>query len=201
MDNFDNIQEIWNRLNERLERLEPSIIDQSKLVAENNIKSARKRLLQRTKVLITLNILCIFFFPVYFWIIPASETGFAALDTGHWRVTLCLCNLLYFLTGLVLTTLQFLKIQDINPGTMSIEEISRNVRSIKKCHLISECVMIFLAIIYLVIFFYFLSFGERYLMVAAMIGGFIGLGFAIPMFFKYMGDYRKMIYPYDDSAL
>ncbi len=88
--------------------------------------------------------------------------------------------------------------QEINVGSMSIEEISRRAREIKRFHLRAEVIMTIMGIIVLTLFFWMLSIGDRWLMIGGMIGGVIGLAIAIPMFFRYLADYRAMIYPYDD---
>ncbi len=198
MDKFDEIQQMWNQLNSRLDRLEPSLVDQSRLVAEKNIASARGRLLRRDRRMIYLSVFCAFIFPVYFAMVPTEFGGFVAFNHGYWRLICVFSFLIYFLTAVVLQVRKYLMEQEINVGSMSIEEISRRAREIKRFHLRAEVIMTIMGIIVLTLFFWMLSIGDRWLMIGGMIGGVIGLAIALPMFFRYLADYRAMIYPYDD---
>lgn len=198
MDKFDEIQQMWARLNERLDQLEPSIISESRYVAESNIKSARSRLMRRDKGMITLSIVCALFFPAYFWAV-SPEFGFPAFEVGYWRLATVLTFFVYFATCGVLIIRKYLMLLDINIGTMSIEEISKRARMIKTCHLRSEAFMSILMIGVLVEFFWMLSYGDRGIMFAGIFGLIGGLAIAIPMFFRYLSDYRRMIYPYNED--
>ena len=200
MDKIDEIQQMWSEINSRLDKLEPSIIEESRKIADMNIRSARKRLLRRDKRMFILSVVCAFVFPVYFASVPANDFAYRALSHGHWRVTMVVMFLVFFSTCAVLQLKKYLMEYDINLGTMSTDEIATKARKIKKYHLRCEVVTAILAVILLVTFFRMLFIGgDRGIMIAGLVGGILGLSISLPMFFRYLADYRKMIYPYDQD--
>ena len=200
MDKIDEIQQMWNQINARLDRLEPAIVDESRKIAEMNIKSARKRLLRRDRIMILLTLICALFFPVYFAIVPPDDFVFKAFSHGYWRPSMVIMFLVFFLTLTILHVKKYLMVYDINIGTMSTEEIAEKARDIKKYHLRCEVVGVAMAVILLVTYFWMLSIGgNKSIMIAGLVGGLLGLSVGVPMFFRYLADYRKMIYPYDQD--
>lgn len=199
MDKIDQIQQMWSQVNSRLDRLEPSIVDESRKVAERNIKSARNRLLKRDKRMIILSVVCAFFFPVYFALVTPEYGAYVAFSHGYWRIAMIVSFLVFFVTTAVLQIRKYLMEYDINVGSMSIEEIAERAKAIKRYHLRCEIVVTAMAIALLTSYFWMLSIGDRGLMIAGLIGGMIGLSIALPLFFRYLADYRKMIYPYDQD--
>lgn len=199
MDKIEEIQQMWSQLNARLDRLEPSIVSESRRVAESNIISARKRLMRRDKFMIWLCFICACVFPVDFWLTPATEDGIVGLGVGYWRIITVVLFFAYFITCGIIMIKLYLNLQEINIGTMSIEEISKRARHIKQFHLRSEVCNGIFAIIVLSEYFYVISMGNPWLLVGGLVGLVLGLSVALPLFFRYMSDYRRMIYPYDEN--
>lgn len=199
MDKFEEIQQMWEQVNQRLDRLDTSIVDESARIATSNIKSARRRLLRRDKIMIFYCFICAGVFPIGFALVPATEDGIVGLGVGYWRIVTVSIMLIYFLLCAFSTIYLYLKVQDINLMSMSIEEIAERTREIKKCHLRIELVNLTCAVLVLCELFYVLSIGNRWLLIPGLIGLIIGLSIGLPLFFRYMADYRKMIYPYNEG--
>lgn len=149
--------------------------------------------------MIFLCFICAIVFPIDFALTPATEDGIVGFGVGQWRVITIVLFAAYMLICGLSYIYMYLKIQDINLMSMSIEEISERTRHIKKIHLRIQLFDMIFAVLVLSEFFYVLSIGNRWLLIPGLIGTVIGLAIALPMFFKYMSDYRRMIYPNEED--
>ena len=201
MDKMDDIMKMWEQMNRRLDQLNTSLVDESRRVASSNIRSARKSLMRRSKLMVIFCFICAVLFPTEFSFIPADEDGIVGFGVGYWRIISILIFLAYFLICGISSVRLYLKIQDVNLSTMSISDISDRVREIKSTHLRMEVVEVILAVFVLIEFFYVLSIGNKWLLIPGLVGMLIGLAVALPLFFRFMSDYRRMIYPYDEDEI
>ncbi len=187
---IDQIKEMWNNINRRLDRLESQTVEIGRRVTSEKAHSAKNDLARKYKTFMIIGFIAGVTFPC--WML-FSSTGI--YPDSPLRYLSAALFFIYFMTAAVMDAYLYNEVRSINLAHMPIDQLIVKARELKKKHHIFMIILILLAIVTLGMFAYPLV-NEPAVLAGMIIGGAFGLAIGLRKYFQMMGDYREMMDQY-----
>ena len=181
------IKALWEQLNERMERLELTTVEESRRVAEMRIKSAQEDLIRRYR---RFSIIACIFAVVTPIVYGNPYQSLFHYPSKLYSIIVGASMFIYFAVCGVMDFYLSNAVKDINLAKMPVIEVRRQAINLKRLHHIFQIILIPMAIALLILISYPIM---AQVWIGVIFGAIVGLAIGINAYMKMMADYKEMI--------
>lgn len=180
--NEEEMREAWRELSGRVDRLELSLMRESKGVISTRAQSALETLAAKYRRFAVFGMICAILSPFYSQL-PALADSY--------RLLIGIYMTLYFAMASVIDWWLYAQVTDIDVTRMSVSEVYRRARRCRKVHLRSIMLLLPMAIGLVVLFIF--AFGHQPWITGGIVTGVVvGMAIGSIALIQFMRDYRKI---------
>lgn len=187
---IDQIKEMWNNINSRLDRLERQTVDIGRRVTSEKAHTAKYDLSQQYKRFMIIGFIAGVLFPT--WVLLSSSSLYPDTPLRYLSAALFF---IYFMTAAVMDAYLYNEVKSINLAYMPVDQVIVRARELKRKHHIFMIILLPIAIVTLGMFAYPLL-NETAVLAGMIFGGAVGFAIGLKKYFQMMGDYREMMEQY-----
>ena len=184
---IDQIKEMWNNINRRLDKLERQTIEVGRRVTSEKAHTAKYDLARQYKYFMIIGFIAGVLFPS--WLLLSSSSLYPDTPLRYLSAALFF---IYFMTAAVMDAYLYNEVKSINLAYMPVDQVIVRARELKKKHHIFMIILIPIAIVTLGMFAYPLL-DETAVLAGMIFGGALGLAIGLRKYFQMMGDYREIM--------
>lgn len=180
---IDELKAEWNRTSLRVEELEK---DNAQLANELRCTKLQPSLRKLQSTYLWMAILSVAMLLIG---IPFFKYYFAARVTATMTLPLFFWEFLFLICTIADTTLYY-RVKGINLSEMSVSDVATRARSCRKFHLLSQAVLLPIAIAFICVFFLDVDPDAR---IGIIIGGAIGFAIGLRKWLQIMRSYKALM--------
>lgn len=182
-DNIENMIEMWNKLDEKINRIAEENKRLAKEIKKSKYKSSQDKLVSRYRRFIILELIWLVLFPGIICLNP--------LVMPEYKLATVIYFALFFALEAIMDYYLMTKVQNIDIFNSSVREISDRARQYRKIHLI--CVAIGIPLGIGAVLLFILSMGANQDVIYGMIGGaVVGLLIGAYQLIQFLSSYKNL---------